>query len=346
MVLSKKIGGDMKYDCIVVGAGICGLSAARQLATKGYSVLIFEKSHYIGGLCREDYYKGTRFSMFGAHIFHTNNPAIWNFLSQFTEWDYYTHYVKSFCNGKLWSIPIDYTELPDRAELSAEVASALYTDYSKKMWGQYYEVMLKESGKRLHSKKCPNDNRYFKDKYQGLPSNGYNRMFQKMIEMKNISVNLNYDFNIDWVDRNTPVIYTGRIDKLLGDVVLPFMTMRFEDIVDGNFPWSDKYGVINFPQDYDFIRAHSSKILYKQDTKHDVIVYDYPGGVGPECYPIVYSDSIRLWQDINIELINKYPNVIPAGRAGKFEYMDMDQAVQSGIDAANEVIKEKVKICT
>ena len=336
----------MKFDVIVVGAGICGLSAARRLATKGYSVLISEQSHSIGGLCKESYYKGTRISLFGAHIFHTNDVEVWEFLSKFTDWDYYTHNVKSFCHGRLWNIPIDYSEVTSKIEWHEHyLRSSLYGDYSKKMWGQYYEAMRISISERLDLKNKLNDNRYFKDKYQGLPSNGYNHMFQNMIEMKNISINLNDNFDINFVDRGTPVIYTGRIDKLLGDIVLPFRTMRFERVVGTNFPWSDTYGVINFPQDYDFIRAHSSKILYKQNTEYDVIVYEYPGQTGPECYPVVHNDSIRLWQDVNIELIKKYPDVIPAGRAGKFDYMDMDQAVRSGLNAANEVMKIKVKPC-
>jgi len=331
----------MKYDFLVVGAGICGLTATSRLAIKGHSVLLVEQLHSIGGLCREEYYKGTRISIFGAHIFHTNDKEVWNFLSNFTDWDYYTHRVKSFCNGRLWSVPINYAELSKQNDWQeAILKSNLYSDYSKKMWGQYYECMREEIAARLIMKH-PFENRYFPDKYQGVPANGYNHLFQNMIEMKNISVNLNYNFDIEFVDSSTPVIYTGRIDRLLGDTVLPFMSMRFEQEIDGEFPWSNEFGVINFPQDYDFIRAHSSKILYNQTTKHDVIIYEYPGQPGIECYPIIHDESKKLWKDINQKLYKKHPNVIPAGRAGKFGYYDMDEAVRSGIDAANDAIKLK-----
>jgi len=342
MVLSKKIGGDMKYDCIVVGAGICGLSAANYLATRGKLVLVIEKSNQIGGLCKEGYYKNTRFSMFGAHIFHTNDPEVWYFLSLFTDWEFYTHEVKSFCNGRLWSIPIDYNEIGDKAEWKQLLLEdLLYTEYSKKMWGGYYDDIKDDAIGRVKSKIRYFDNRYFKDKFQGIPTHGYNNMFLAMIDSKNIVVKLNESVDINYIDRNTPVIYTGRIDALINQTKLPYMTMGFIPVINGAFPWSDKYGVINFPQDYDFIRAHSSKILYNQDTKDDVIIYDYPRGRGPICYPIVYNESKKLWREIYAEVHEKYSHVIPAGRFGLFEYMDMDKAVRSGIDAALQVLKIK-----
>ena len=118
------------------------------------------------------------------------------------------------------------------------------------------------------------------------------------------------------------------------------MTMGFHYELDGKFSWSDKYGVINFPQDYDFIRAHSSKILHQQNTEHDVIVYEYPnGGIGPECYPIVFADSTNLYNVIASKVRDTWPNIIPAGRAGKFQHMDMGQAVRDGLNAAEGVMK-------
>jgi UDP-galactopyranose mutase len=332
----------MKYDAIVVGAGICGLSAASYLATRGKSVLVIEKSNQIGGLCREGYHKNTRFSMFGAHIFHTDDPEIWYFLSLYTDWEFYTHKVKSFCNGRLWSIPIDYNEIGEKAEWKQLLLEdLLYTEYSKKMWGGYYDDIKEDAIGRVKSKIRYFDNRYFKDCFQGIPTHGYNTMFLEMVNTKNIVVQLNSQIDIDYVDRNTPVIYTGRIDELVKRKDLPYMTMGFTKVINGSFPWSDKYGVINFPQDYDFIRAHSSKILYNQDTKDDVIVYDYPRMAGPICYPISHFESRKLWTEIYDQVHYKYPHVIPAGRFGLFEYMDMDKAVRSGIDAAIQVLKIK-----
>jgi UDP-galactopyranose mutase len=167
-------------------------------------------------------------------------------------------------------------------------------------------------------------------------------MFMKIIDNKNIVIHLNSTIDqveLDWITK--PVIYTGRIDKIVGRNDLPFMTMGFETVLNGAFPWSNEYPVINFPQDFDFIRAHSSKLLYQQNTKTDVVVYEYPRRTGPECYPLVYSDSVRLWQDILVEVDKKYPNIIPAGRAGNFEYMNMDQAVKSGIYTAMSILNKR-----
>ena len=331
----------MKYDCIVIGAGICGLSAARRLAEYGKKVLVVEQSNQIGGLCREGHWKGTRFSIFGPHIFHTDDEEVWQFLSKFTDWTPFNslYYVKSFCKGKLWSIPINYDELGDHAEYNELLLKEyLYVDYNKKMWGNDVDKVANNALTRLNYS-SPLDKRYFKDKYQTFPKNGYNEMFLKMTEIKTMQIVLNTTFDPDDYEKGIPIIYTGRIDRLLGRSDLPFMTMGFQIVLNGAFPWSDKYGVINFPQDFDWIRAHSSKILYQQDTKEDVVIYEHPRGSGPECYPLVDNDSIRLWQDIDMEVYKNYPNIIAAGRAGKFEYMNMDKAVRSGLDAADKVLK-------
>ncbi len=166
-------------------------------------------------------------------------------------------------------------------------------------------------------------------------------MFKTMVDNKKIKILLNGEVDIS--EAKQPVVYTGRIDKILKRNDLPFMTTGFEIVLNKSFPWSDLYPVINFPQDFDFIRSHSSKMLYKQEVNNDVVIYEYPRRTGPECYPIIYKDSKDLYQVTASKLRDKFPNVIPAGRAGKFEYMNMDQAVLSGIDAANQILKGEYK---
>jgi UDP-galactopyranose mutase len=342
-IYSQQIGwlNKMIYDCIVVGSGICGLTAARKLADAGKKILVAEQSTQIGGLCKESYFRGTRFSLFGPHIFHTDDDEVWKFLSRFTDWTLFNslYYVKSYCKGKLWTIPIDYNELGEHSEWQELLLkSYLYEDYNRKMWGDHVDEIAINSLKRLNMS-SPLDKRYFKDKYQAFPTSGYNVMFSNMVDIATMSVMTGAVFKMDECCDDTPIIYTGRIDKLIEINSLPFMTMGFELKVDGDFPWSDKWGCINFPQDYDFIRVHSSKVLYQQDTKYDVVVYEYPRLSGPECYPLRYKETSITYDFVVKELKEKYPNVIPAGRAGKFEYMNMDQAVRDGLDAANKVLK-------
>lgn len=340
----------MRYDVIVVGAGLAGLTSARYLADKGLKVLVIEQTNRIGGLCKEGHFKGTRFSIYGPHIFHTDNKEVWEFLSKFTDWTYFNsnEYVKSYCFGKLWNIPIDYSQVSDRDWERKNIESALYGDYSKKMWGGYtWEIMNFGPLERLNrTSRNQLDNRYFINKYQAFPANGYDEMFQKMIDNKNISIILNAQFSLSDEELlinnpETPFIWTGRIDKLVNCGELPFMQMGFEIVLNGDFPWSDTYGVINFPQDFDFIRAHSSRILYKQTTRHDVVVYEYPRRTGPECYPIIHNQSNKLWGDLYREVKQKYPNVIPAGRAGLFQYLNMDESTRSGLDAAKIALERK-----
>lgn len=334
----------MNYDCIVVGAGLTGLSAARYLADKGLKILVVEQTNRIGGLCKEGHFKGTRFSIYGPHIFHTDDYGAWVFLSKFTDWTYFDSsiYIKSFCKGKLWSIPIDYNELGKHSEWhELLLREYLYNDYNRKMWGHSYDEKIKNHSLKRLNMTSPLDKRYFSSKYQAFPESGYDEMFKNMTDNRNITIILHSLLDLK-NDPKTPIIYTGRIDHLLGRNDLPFMQMGFQIVLGGAFPWSDKYGVINFPQDFDFIRAHSSKILYQQDTKHDVVVYDYPRMTGPECYPLVYMESSKLWKDICDEVKSRYPNIIPAGRAGMFQYMNMDEAVASGLNAARKVLTNEI----
>jgi UDP-galactopyranose mutase len=323
------------FDCFVVGAGICGLSAARYLANSDKRVLVFERSSNIGGLCAEDYWNNTRYSKYGPHILHTDDKEVWQFLSNFTSWNYdVLNYVRAYDCGKLWTIPIDYEEVPDTLNNRSILYNVLYNHYSKKMWGAYANEVMELALKRLDHKKISWDKRYFGDKYQGFPSEGYNQMFAHMLDHPRISVLTNSEY-VPGKDGDTPVIYTGRIDQLLGCDDLPFKKVGFKYQYGEELVWSDKYPVINFPRDYDFIRVHSSKMLYKQKVEKDVICYEYPDMLyGAECYPIVTKRHKMIQKSLEGELGAKYPFIKPAGRAGKYEYMNMDKAVKSGLEAA------------
>lgn len=332
----------MNLDCVIIGAGLTGLTAARKLADNKKNVLVIEKHNTIGGLCKEDYYKNTRYSVYGPHLFHTNDQEVWDFLSRFTEWDYdMNNHVKAYDLGKLWTIPIDRDEIGNKQYYEKSMEERLYKNYTYKMWGEKYgPIMMENSLKRItHRKRWPHDHRYFTDKYQAIPDQGYNKIFNMMSNSKYIQIALNSKAKIEDF-MGVPIIYTGRLDYLLEKDILPYRYIDFTFQVNGNFHWSDQQSVINFPHDYDFIRAHSSKRLYKQDVTHDIIVYERPNDdTGIDCYPVVYNESLNLFGRIWREVKEKYPNIVPAGRNGKFMHLDMDQAVRDGLDTAELVLK-------
>lgn len=332
----------MNLDCVIIGAGLTGLTAARKLADNNKRVMVVDEKPVIGGLCRESYYKNTRYSVYGPHMFHTNSKEVWDFLSRFTEWNYdVKDYVKSYDLGKLWTIPIDRDEIGNTQYYEKSMEERLYKNYTHKMWGDKYgPVMMENSLKRITTQpRWPHDHRYFTDKYQAIPDQGYNRLFTGMVNTNYIQLALGGRVKVDDF-MGVPIIYTGRLDHLLEKDILPFRYMDFVFQVSNDFPWSDIHSVINFPYDYDFIRAHSSKRLYKQDVTKDIIVYEYPNdSIGTACYPVVCKETTDLFTEILKEVNESYPNIIPAGRLGKFRYLNMDQAVMSGLDAAELVLK-------
>lgn len=365
------------YDYIIIGAGLSGITAANILANKDKKILLLEQRNHIGGNCYDYYEQGILVHKYGPHIFHTDNKKVWDYLSQFTEWNNYKHKVKVEVDGKLVSLPINLNSIDKLVcrdifdtlitcfnlesqisiydllesknitlnELGNYLYNNIYKNYSSKQWGKYFDKLDKSILKRIPIRINYNDE-YFTDQYQGLPKNGYTKMFNRMLDYKNIEVVLNTEAScIDFYSdlKNPPVIiYTGRIDELFNYNygILPYQSLdiNFEEFKD--IEYFQECGVINYPnKKVKITRKTEYKYLTQQKNEGTVLSYECP----KECkegdipyYPILTDKNKKLYNKYK-KLIDKNPNIILLGRLAEYKYYDMD-------DIVNRVMEEVEKL--
>jgi len=255
---------DTSPDIIVVGCGLSGVVIAEQIATKlKRKVIILEKRNHIGGNCYDyvDKETGIRVNKYGAHLFHTNNKDVWEYINKFDEWVKWEHKVVSLVDDKYVPIPVNidtinkvcgesikntyeannwlyvnqikYDKITNSEEMAkSRIGELLYNkmikDYTYKQWNKYPYELDKSVLSRIPVR-CDFDDRYFSDTYQALPKNGYTNFFQKILDNPLIEVRLNTDFfesEFYTVKNNNVIIYTGPIDLYFSNKGLPSLEYR------------------------------------------------------------------------------------------------------------------------
>ena len=260
-------GDFVTADLVIVGSGFFGLTIAEQAATElGLKVVVIDRRHHIGGnaYSEKEEQTGIEVHRYGAHLFHTSNERVWEYVNRFTTFTNYVHKVYGVHKGEVYSLPINLATINQffRANLTPGQAQALIQEQAGELAGTdpqnlndkgiqligrpLYEAFIKHyTGKQWQTdpKDLPAgiisrlpvrynyDNRYFNDTYEGLPTNGYTAWIEKMAEHPNIEVRLNTDFfdesheySKDKVVGKIPVIYTGPVD-------------RYFDYAEGDLSW-------------------------------------------------------------------------------------------------------------
>lgn len=291
---------------IIVGAGISGCVLAENLSSIGKKVLIIEKRNHIGGNCY-DYINedGILVPKYGPHFFHTNSEKVWEYVNRFSEWITYEHHVKAEIDGNLIDLP-PTPEYKDR----------VFKGYTKKMWGKYADKLKPEVLSRVRIR-TDEDTRYFRDKYQAMPKEGYTKMFENMINHPNIEVRLNTDFFNTGLECD---YYTGRLDEYHGYKYgkLPFRSLKFKHKTI-NKEFCQPVAVINYPQTKEYTRTTEPKHATGQICHKTTIIKEYPTWVGEPYYPVPTKENETLAK------LYKQPNFF--GRLGTYQYMNMDQAI-------------------
>jgi len=301
---------------VIVGAGISGCVLAEGLASLGEKVLLIEKRDHIGGNCY-DYINedGILVPKYGPHFFHTNSEGVWEYVNRFSEWITYEHRVLAEIDGNLKIVP------PTK-----DYADKVFKGYTKKMWGKYADKLKPEVLARVRIR-TDNDDRYFKDKYQAMPKEGYTKMFENMLNHPNIEVRLNTDFFKTGLECD---YYTGRLDEYHGFKYgkLPFRSLKFKHKTIKK-ERCQAVTTINYPQTKKYTRSTEPKLATGQICRYTTLIREYPTWKGEPYYPV---PTVK-----NEELANKYKQTNFLGRLGTYQYLNMDQAILNALEKLDDI---------
>lgn len=359
------------YDYLIVGSGLYGAVCAYELKKKGKSVLVLEKRDHIGGNIYTEKVEGINVHRYGAHIFHTHNKAIWEYINQFAEFNNYINQpvarYKDECYNmpfnmntftKLWrdvSTPAEaqkrieeeraegYTDNPQNLEEQAinlvgkTIYEKLVKGYTQKQWGRKCTELPAFIIKRLPVR-FTFDNNYFNDRYQGIPVGGYTQIIEKMLD--GVEVKLGCDFFADkekYLAMADKVIYTGAIDRYYDYCygALEYRSVRFEtEVLDcSNYQGN---AVINYTAyDVPYTRIIEHKHFEFDSTSPKTVIsreYSSTWKLGDEpYYPVNDEKNGKLYLKYK-ELADKEDKVIFGGRLGQYKYFDMDDVIDSALE--------------
>ena len=349
------------FDWLIVGAGFAGATLAERIATqRGEKVLVVDRRPHIGGNAYDRYNDhGLLIHEYGPHIFHTNSAAIFDHLSQFTEWRPYEHRVLGMVDGQLVPIPINLDtvnklynlsltsdELPAwfaaRAEkvdpirtsedvvvsvVGRELYEKFFQGYTRKQWGMDPSELDKSVTARVPTR-TNQDDRYFTDEFQAMPKHGYTRMFKKMLAHPNISVMTQTDFRqVEKEIAFKRLIYSGPVDEYFDFRFgkLPYRSLRFKHEthdVEQKLPT----GTVNYPQTEAFTRVSEYKWMTGQVHPKTAITYEFPSAEGDPYYPIPRPENQSLFKRYEA-LADATEGVTFVGRLATYKYYNMDQIV-------------------
>lgn len=361
----------MKYDYLVVGAGLFGATFAQQAKQHGKSVLVVEKRDHIAGNVYTKEVEGIQVHQYGAHIFHTNNQKVWDYINQFARFNRYTNSPVANYHGELYSLPFNmYTFnkmwgiiTPEEAQkkirqqredagitepknLEEQAISLVGTDiyeklvkgYTQKQWGRPCNELPSFIIKRLPVR-FTFDNNYFNALYQGIPMGGYTKMVENMLDGIEVRLNVDYLAQKEELDALADkVIYTGSIDAYFAHKLgnLSYRSVRFETETLDKENYQGN-AVVNYTDaETPWTRIIEHKFFEFGTQPKTVISREYSSEWQPGDEPYY-----PLNDDANNALCAKYralaqqeSNVIFGGRLGEYKYYDMDAVIASALDLA------------
>ncbi len=366
---------DFEYDVLVVGCGLSGAVIAERFANiLNKKVLIIEKRNHIGGNCYDyiDDNTGILISKYGPHYFHTNDENVWKYINQFSKWERYEHKVLANIDDKFVPIPVNITtvnmlcneNIKNEEEMNewlnqnqikyeninngeemakSRVGEILYQkifhNYTFKQWGRYPNELNSEVLSRIPIRNNFDD-RYFTDKYQSLPKDGYTKFISKIIDHPNIKILLNANFEKNMIKKNKIVIYTGPIDGYFSQEINEKLEYRSLDLIFETYKMSyyQPAATVNYPgNNCNFTRITEYKYGLNQKSDYTIISKEYSKDEGEPYYPILNEKNLTLYEKYKFladKEINN--NVHFIGRLANYKYFNMDQAIKNSIDYFNQ----------
>lgn len=361
----------MRYDYVIVGAGLFGSVFAKQMTDNGKRCLVIDSKKHIGGNCYTENWGGINVHMYGPHIFHTNSERIWEYINRFTKFHNYKHSGRALVGNKIYSFPINLLTMnqvwsdvitPEDAKkklmsvvdptfqatnlkewainsIGEELYYMFIHGYTSKQWGTDPSNLPISTIKRLPIRTCHDDN-YFFDKYQGIPIGGYTQIFEQLLADCDVLLNCNYFTDRKyWNTLGKKVVFTGQIDKYFDYQYghLEYRSLHFDHKKCGE---DDVQGcaILNYPEEtVPWTRTTEHKHFERSSAKGSVITYEYPRsytGDNPY-YPIETRENREIY-DRYSSMAKNLTNVIFGGRLAEYRYYDMDQVIASALAKANK----------
>ncbi len=358
-----------RYDYLIVGAGLYGAVFARELTQRGKSCLVIDRRNHVAGNIYTEKMAGINVHKYGAHIFHTSDREVWEYVNQFAEFNNYVNsplavYRDELYNlpfnmntfSKMWGIrtPKEARQMIERqvAELGitepqnleeqalslvgTDVYTKLIKGYTEKQWGRDCRELPAFIIRRLPCR-FTYDNNYFNDRWQGIPIGGYTQMVEKMLEGADVLLQTDYfDLIREQPELAHTVVYTGCIDEFFGYRLgaLKYRSVRFEteELPEENYQGNAVVNYTDREVPYTRVIEHKHFEFGKQPTT--VISREYSAewkpGLEPY-YPVNDAENSALYAQYQ-QLAAQQENVIFGGRLGQYRYYDMDKVIRAAMD--------------
>ena len=366
-----------KYDYLIVGAGLFGSVFAYEANKKGKKCLVIDKRNHIAGNIYTEEIEGIQVHKYGAHIFHTSNENVWNYINQFAKFNRYTNSPIARYKDELYNLPFNMNTFnklwgvftPSEAKQKIEqernnanisqpqnleeqaislvgktIYEKLIKGYTEKQWGQKCTELPSFIIKRLPVR-FTYDNNYFNDTYQGIPIGGYTQIVEKLLH--GIDVKLNYDYFEHKNELNNisqKIIFTGPIDKFYDYKFgkLEYRSLKFEtEILDtDNYQGNAVVNYTEFEVPYTRIIEHKH-FEFDNKSNKTVITREYPDFASENkeiYYPINNDKNNSLYEKYKI-LSKNDKNIIFGGRLGQYKYYDMHKVIEEALICAQNELK-------
>ena len=364
------------YDYLIVGAGLYGAVFAHEAKKRGKKCLVVEKRNHIAGNIYTKEIEGIQVHWYGAHIFHTSNKEVWDYIQQFAQFNRYTNSPVANFKGEIYNLPFNMNtfnkmwgvitpkEAKEKIEeqireskvdvpvnlaeqainlVGKDIYEKLVKGYTEKQWGRKAEELPPEIIKRLPVR-FTYDNNYFNDLYQGIPVGGYTAMVEKMLEGTEIRLNTDFLENREELSALADkIIYTGPIDAYynyrFGE--LEYRSVSFEtEVLDvENYQGNAVVNYTEYEIPYTRIIEHKHFEFGMQEKT--VISKEYPStwkkGEEPY-YPINDKKNMELYKKY-LEMSKEEKRVIFGGRLGLYRYMDMHHVVEEALNMSKKELK-------
>ena len=363
------------YDYVLVGSGLYAGVFAWYAARAGKTCLVVEKRDHMGGNVYCEDVEGIHVHKYGAHIFHTSDKEVWDYINRFAEFNNFinspvANYKGEIYNmpfnmntfSRMWGIrtpaeakaiideqrkeiqgPVDNLEKQAISLVGRDIFEKLVKGYTEKQWGRDCSELPPEIIRRLPVR-YTYDNNYFNDRYQGIPVGGYTRIIEKLLD--GIEVVFNTDFNSDrdyWRSKAGKVLYTGALDEYFDHYLgsLQYRSVRFEDERFDTDNWQG-VAVVNYTdRETPYTRVIEHRHFEKAESPVTWISREYPVDykeTGEPYYPINDKVNSELYAKYR-QMADNEPGLLLGGRLAQYAYFDMDRTIRAALDLASSELE-------